>query len=181
MRLGTITEDKLKDILIEGGYVDKADLTESVKVAEKESLPLISVLLRRNLTTQKLIGQVIAEFYNLPYADLAARPPEKEMINIIPEDFAKNNRVVLLGVEGDKVNVATDSPDRENLRQDLKKEIFDIFIKRKQLASLGQEEGFEIIVPQAPEFNIFYALPDNIDSVFSQYRKALETKFVEII
>lgn len=151
-----VSDDKLKEILLKENYISAEDLKAAEDSSTKEHIPLVDYLLTKNVLTKNLLGQAIAEAFNLPYADLEIKKPTKEQVLRVPEDLAKKHRIVLFSYDQSNISLATDTPT-ENLEYDLSK----VFPGR-------------II-------HIYYALPDLVNESFSAYRKSLFTRFDAII
>lgn len=147
----------IKKVLLEKNYITKDDLDKAEKYAVDHRGSILDYLISENLVSNKIIGQALAEDLNVPFADISSHPIPKEQILRISEDVAKKYRVVLFKV-GKKENViATDNPKQEGLNDVLSK----------------------IFPPSS--ISIVFALPEDLDAVFSQYNKGLETRFAEII
>ncbi len=150
-------DKKIKEILLKGSYVLEEDIKKAEKLAKSSNLSLADFLLSKEYINKDLLGQAIAEYVGLPYADLNTYIPSRDQVLKIPEKIAKKLRVVLFKDEAREVTVTTDSPTKKNILTELKK----IFNKRK--------------------VSLAYSLPEDIDPNFKHYRKALEARFVKII
>jgi type II secretory ATPase GspE/PulE/Tfp pilus assembly ATPase PilB-like protein len=150
-------ELNIPDILLQANYVSAEDIKKAKEASKKQHVSVVDFLLRENLVTKDLLGQAVAEFFKMPYADLNTNLPSKEQVLKIPEDIAKKRRLVLFR-EGDKsVIVTTDKPQQTQLLATLKK----IFKGKK--------------------IELAYSISEDIDNSFIYYRKALETRFSKII
>ncbi|MEX0917616.1 MAG: GspE/PulE family protein [Candidatus Paceibacterota bacterium] len=152
-----IDGSKLKKVLLEKNYVAEEDLEAAEARARKGNVSLADTLLTSNVVTKDLLGQAIAELFKVSYADLNSREPSIEQARKIPEDSAREFRVVLFSDEEKQVVVATDTPDAEGLHEVLS-ELF----------------------PQK-DVTVAYSLPEDIDRVFVHYRKPLATRFTKIL
>ncbi|HEU0085642.1 MAG TPA: ATPase, T2SS/T4P/T4SS family [Candidatus Paceibacterota bacterium] len=145
---------KLKDILLRENYVTKEDIEKAQKEAGADGL--INYLLKKEIITNDLLGQAIAEALNIPYANLNSNFPSREQVLKIPEDVAKEFRAVLFSEDEKGVVVATDNPTAKGLSETLSK----IFKQKTTIA---------------------YGLPEDIDKAFTHYRKALTVRFTKIL
>jgi type IV pilus assembly protein PilB len=151
-------DDKtIKSALLKGNYITETDVKEAEEFLKTHRLTLVEYLIQKNFITRDLLGQAVAEWYKIPYADFSVATPKVEQVEKIPEDVAKKNRVVVFSEDKTKIVVATDNPADENLSAELKK----VFPNKKiQLA---------------------YAASEGIDACFVLYQKPLETRFSKII
>lgn len=148
---------KIKEILIKGNYITKEDIQKAEDFIKIRHVSFTEYLLQENLITKDILGQAIAESWEVPYADLNSRPPDPEKVKKIPEEIAKKYNVVVFAEEKDKIVVATDNPGDADLLPKLKK----LFAGKK--------------------LSIAYSLTEDIDAIFVHYQKPLETRFSKII
>lgn len=145
----------IKSILVKENYISEAD-SQAAEAASHDSAGYVDFLMRQQLLDKPLLGQALAESYALPFADLTVNPITKELIAKIPEDVARDLRIVFVK-ESDKVTaIATDTPEGVKLRK-----IEHLFPGKK--------------------IRLAYTLPEYIESSFSLYEKPLATRFSQII
>jgi type II secretory ATPase GspE/PulE/Tfp pilus assembly ATPase PilB-like protein len=147
--------DKIKAFLVKENYISAEDSAAAEKDA-KDSAAYIEYLIRQELLTKTLLGQALAEGYSLPFADLAAKPPSKDQVALIPEAQARAKRVVVAQRQEGTVVVATDNPDA---------------LQQPELKALFPHDKVAIA----------YTLPDYIEQAFSLYEQPLATRFSKII
>lgn len=153
----SLDEKKIQDILTKQNYVPSEELSKAVKYAKTRRIPLVEYLISKGLVTRDLLGQAISESYGVPYADINSNPPSREQVKKIPEETAKKFRIVIYKDEWKSVNIATDDPMRDGLIRQLT----DLFPGRR--------------------ITVSFALSEDIDGAFIHYRKALETRFADIL
>ncbi len=146
-----------KRILLEGNYLSKKDLEQAEVEARDSRRTLVEHLLATGAITRDLLGQATAEYLHVPYTDVEAHQPTRELVLRIPETIARKKGVVFVSVGAKKAVVATDRPDQPGLKEELKK-----------------------LVP-GMSLSVTYAPTEAIEACFLHYRKALETRFSAII
>lgn len=149
-------DEKIKQILLRESYVSEDDIKKAEEYAKSTNSSIISYLLTSELISKNLLGQAIAEAFNLPYADLETKKPTPQQVLQVPEDVAKKYRIALYGYDQHNISLATDTPT-SNLEYDLSK----IFAGR-------------II-------HIYYCFPADIDSAFQSYRQSLVSRLAHIL
>ena len=152
-----IDNKKTIEILLKGSYISDEDAklaTEQLKKTKREAL---DYFISKELVTADLYGQAMAEFYKVNYSDLNSYMPPKDQVMRIPEVTAKKFRVVLFKDGDKKTIVATDDPSQKALKATVDK----IFVGKK--------------------VEITYSLREDLDQVFTFYKKSLETRFEQII
>lgn len=154
----SIDNEQIIDILLKEAYVTQEDVDKAKQHAEKHRSSIVDYLISEQLLTEDIIGQAVAEFYHVPYADLNSNQPDREQILTIPEEVGKKYRTILFQIEEKQVILATDKPDQK-IEQIA--ELKELFPKKKIISA--------------------YALSEDIEVSFLQYRKALDTRFEKII
>lgn len=152
-----INDLKIVDILLAGSYISEEDAKSIKEVAAELPLPISSFLISKGYVTKDLLGQAISESFKLPYLDLNSKPPTKEQVLKVPEEFANEFRVVLFGESAKGLTFATDNLERKDLIENLKKQFPGKTIK------------------------IGYSLGEDIDVSLINYRKSLDTRFSKIL
>lgn len=152
-----IDQKKIVDILLRQNYVTADDVKKAEEYLKKNDVPLLDYLLSNDLITKDLLGQAVAESWHIRYADLNSNQPSPEQLMKIPEDYARQKRVVLFDSNKDQTIVTTDDPGQKNLLEELNK----LFVGQKVVLA--------------------YSLPEDIDDALVVYRKSLETRFTKII
>lgn len=152
-----IDEARLKSILLQENYVTEGDIAKAAIYADAHRTTFDVYLLSEGLLTKDLLGQAIAESFKIPYADLNSRQPSQEQVLRIPENTAVKFRAVLFNENDTESVIATDDPEQKDILAELQ----TLFPKKK--------------------ITIAYALPEDVDAVFTHYQKPLETRFSKII
>lgn len=152
-----IDNKKFAEILVQEKYIEEAIAAESLARAERTGMTLARVLIERGVLTNDLLGQAMAEYYGVPYADLNSNPPSPELVLLLPEALARKfGAVVYQKEEGKPIVVAVTVPDDKALRSEL-----EAALKTKDIV-------------------LAYGVPDDVEAAFVHYRKPLETRFGEI-
>lgn len=152
-----LDKTKIKKILIDGSYVSESDMAAAESFAKSHGTTILDYLLNKNLINKDLLGQAIAEFYGVPYADLNSNGPAHDQILKVPEQVATKLRVVLYSDQGNKLIFSTDNPDAPELLKTLQQTFPNNEIK------------------------INFSLTEDINHVLLAYQKPLETRFSKII
>lgn len=152
-----LTDQEIAQGLVAGSYLEQKQADEALSLAKDEKESLYDYLIKTNILTNDLIGQAIAELYGLPYADLNSLVPAKEQVLQIPENLAREKRIVVFNENEDSVTITSDQKDMKD-----------------------SEEILNSLFP-GKKINFSFSLTSDIDNVLLNYRKALETRFSKII
>lgn len=147
--------EELKAILLKGNYVSEAD-NEKAESSSHDVQSYIEFLYREQLLTKQLLGQAIAEAYNIPYVNLNTSSLTKDSIAIIPSATAHSNRSIFVKSSPTIAAIATDNPEGVRL-----KELSEFFPGKK--------------------LRLAYTLPEQIDLALTLYEQPLQTRFSGII
>ena len=123
-----LDENQILKILNDEDYISKVDLLYAEKFCSKNKIPVITYLIQKNLITNSLVGQAIAESFNVPYADLEIKIISATEVLEIPEEIAKKYHVIVYDENNEEVVIATDNIDKKD---EILKELKSIFSKKK--------------------------------------------------
>lgn len=149
-------DSKIKQILLAGNYVEAKDIEKAEEYAKEHRGSITEYLFGENLLTREILGQAIAESFDVSYSDLNKKPPEKEQVLLIPKDIAKKHRAVVFARKKSEVIISTDNPAQADLNTVLQ----PLFPDKKIVIS--------------------FSMPEDIDAVFANYHQGLEASFAKI-
>ncbi|MBI2444724.1 MAG: type II/IV secretion system protein [Candidatus Magasanikbacteria bacterium] len=152
-----INDQAVKEILVQEKYVKPEDWRAAEEFAATNKTSAVSWLLEKGLLTNDLLGQAVAEWFHLPYADLNSHPPPRDQVLKIPEEVARRYRVVRYEETPQRVVITTDNPTLKD--------------QRRVLTKLFAGRAVELM----------YSLPDDVSAVLREYRQKLATRFARII
>lgn len=182
-----LSNTDLGNILVEQSYLSAEELKEVLQEADERNVELRVVLFERRLMTSDLLENALAEHYKLPFCDIPNNPPAREVVQKLPEEFARTYSAVVVAATDAEMTVATSDPQREGLE----KAIRDNLNKAKMVGGESKTEKKTKSLwgakkePKAPPFTgaikFVYAPKAGIDVAFKLYRKPLATRFQSII
>ena len=152
-----IDNEKIKEILLRENYITPEDIKKAEEAVEKNHTTFLEYLFAEEIITKTLLGQALAESFGIAYIDLSLHQPPREQILYIPEEVAKDHRIVFFGQDENTVTIVTDNPQQDEFFAELQKTC-----PPKKLV-------------------VAYAFPEDIDGIFIQYRRSLQARFVDII
>ncbi len=145
---------KLLDFLLKGNFVSKSVYDELCKASETK--PAEEVIREKDILTDAQLGQIIADLNGWRFVDLERVIVDKNILNLIPEDFAKAQNVICFNKEGEKIKLVLSNPDDTVL----------IHLLQKTL--------------QSP-LEIYYSTPAVIQKCLYFYQKELQSEFERLI
>jgi len=146
----------VEDVLVQLSYVSAEDMEAARKAAPEGKT--VDYLYQQKKLTKDIVGQAMAEYYNLTYFDLNTASVPKENFFAISMSLAKSLRIVIVRLTETEMDIATDTPQNvsvinENLQQ--------TFPNHK--------------------INMFFSLSDDIDEAFKIYREGLQKRLDNVL
>lgn len=151
-----LSEEKLKQLIVESNLVPKKDLDAVEKLMEEKSISFVDALMNLNALSDSDLRKLQAQALEIPYVDLTKEKIPFEILSMIPEPIARVHNIVAIKKVKDTLEVAM--LDVNDLP------VID-FIKKKV------------------ELKIKPVLTDveSIKQVLLQYKKSLKAEFDDII
>jgi type IV pilus assembly protein PilB len=148
---------ELGELLLKESYISESDLAQANDIVRKSKSTLRKVLYDMGILNDDVLGQAMAEYFDVEYIDLDIRRPAVDVVKEISKSKAKKYRLVLVSKEKKKVIVATDDPNQKGLKSELK----GLFGKTK--------------------VEIGYSLPSEIDRVLLYYRPSVKSQMEKVL
>jgi len=105
-----LPKDVLKQILVGSGYVTESQFDAAAKSAEDVGKSLTDMLIFRGLVTEEVLGRLIAEYYQVPFAPLKKTAIPQEILALIPEQTATSFQMVPFAKAENQLYVALVNP-----------------------------------------------------------------------
>ncbi len=142
---------KNKNLLSE---VDYEKYKNSAKLGEN----VLEIIKNKKIVSDEELSKILAVFFNLPYQDLLKLKVDAKIINLVPEDLARNYNLVVFDKKDNVLKVAIINPT------DLKaQEAMDYIARDKNL-----------------KVEYYFTSQSSLESVLSQY-SALKTEVSEAL
>jgi len=96
--------------LVKGAFLSEAELKTAQENAAKTNKKLTEVLLEQKLVDPEVLASVLSLKYGVPVVNLARFEVQPAAIALVPEQVAREHRILPVSVEGDTLTVATEEP-----------------------------------------------------------------------
>ncbi len=106
-----LTSKGLEEMLVAPGFVTKEQFESVKQEARQRNISLEEVLVERGLIQDEHLGRLIAERMGFNFVDLRRVTIPKEILNIIPEEVAKNQQVICFDQVSEGIKVAMTDPN----------------------------------------------------------------------
>lgn len=152
-----IPDDKLKNILVSTGLVTAEDFDKNALEANRLGMNIAEMLITRGIIPAKYVESAIGNYLGVPAADLENKEIDISVLKLLPEETARQRRVVLFGKEGDgSISAAMEDPT--------------------DLSSIQYLERF-----LKASIKLYLASPSDLNKGFSLYSRETASNFKAII
>ncbi|EKE06616.1 MAG: Type II secretion system protein E [uncultured bacterium] len=104
------TEQQLKEILLDQGYLEEKDFNNAKKYAKSHNTSLMEYFFVENVLSKDIIGQAVAEYFAVPYINLTNEKLDPNIVKLIPEIVARNKGVVAISSDVEGVKLGMQNP-----------------------------------------------------------------------
>ncbi|HMB65950.1 MAG TPA: ATPase, T2SS/T4P/T4SS family [Patescibacteria group bacterium] len=151
----TPKDEEIKNILIQESYVTEEDLAEAEEYIRSYNTSLTDYLLSEEILNKTMLGQAMAEHYNVPHLDLEKEEVDEEVFYLIPETVARDKQVIAFNRNDGVVQIGMHNPE-------------DIATKYLVEKRIGEE------------VQIFYITENDLNEALRLYRTEIKEEFQEI-
>jgi len=94
-----IPVQKLKEILIGEGFIAEADFDALANEAARLGQNVADVLISKNIVSQDYLADLLASYFGVEKANLSAVQIDKNILHLVPEEMARQKRVIVFAKE----------------------------------------------------------------------------------
>ncbi len=105
-----LTDKKLGEILVAKGLVTAQQVDEALELQRKEKCLIGEALVKLSYVTEEAIAWALTVQYGFPYLPLSGYEIDKEVIETIPYDFARDHGVIGIDKIGSVFTIAMSNP-----------------------------------------------------------------------
>ena len=105
-----VTDDKLKQLLLNLKIVDQSKLAEVIDYAKNSDLSLTDALIEKDIVTDENLGMMIADAFKLPFVVLGKISIPEEAFRVVPERLARKYKAIPFARDKDGIKVAMADP-----------------------------------------------------------------------
>lgn len=105
-----ITDDQLKQLLLNVKIIDEKKLAEVVDYATNSDITLTEALIERDIITDENLGVLISDAFKIPFVVLGKISIPEEAFRVIPERIARKYKAIPFARDNDGIKVAMADP-----------------------------------------------------------------------
>lgn len=151
-----ILPDTLKQILTNSGFISESDFNAAQKTAQDLGKPITDILLFRGIINEDALGQLISEYYKVPFVSLKNKQIPLETLSLIPEEAANSYHIIPFARDQQFLHLAMENP------QDI--EAIEFAKRRTNL-----------------NVKAYYMTSTDFSKIVGQYKKNIKSVFKDII
>lgn len=103
-------EDELLELILQEKLINRVQYEEIKEEALKKRRSTEKIIEEKKIVREEDLSRLKSKIYNLPYIDLFGRIVRAEVLNIVPQELAKNYKMAAFNKTGDEVSVAMVEP-----------------------------------------------------------------------
>ncbi|MEK7625714.1 MAG: GspE/PulE family protein, partial [Patescibacteria group bacterium] len=119
--MSKLNNSTIKEILLKETYVSNEDLEKAENALVKTRGSLVDYLLSENIISKQLLGQAIAEYYDVMYVDLGQEKLDETMVDLVPEAMARARGVIAFAKTADGIKLGMTDPKDLEVRKAIEK------------------------------------------------------------
>ena len=104
------TEEQIGRLLVEGGFITEENLQEAVERVQSDGINLRSALTSKGHIAEETYSTFLSMQTRVPLVDLRQVEVSQDAVRLVPEDVARQYKVLPLVIDGDALRVAMDDP-----------------------------------------------------------------------
>jgi len=175
--------EEILEILTKTQYISEEDKLSFLEKTNGDSVLALDLLIKDEILTDDLIGQSVAENFNIDYFDLNTFMPTREDVLKIPENISKQVRIVFFKETDEEVYISTD--DINNIIG-----VPKFYVTKKIKGSIfgGEKESkteenlaVELEKIFGKKFKFGFSIGKDIDKALSMYKVELSSRFSYIM
>ena len=113
-------EDRVGQVLLEAGFITQEQLDGARTASEAESSSLLDAMVANSMVALETLVTVLSLQLHVPVVDLGHVEVDPEALALIPEDYARQHRMMPIGFDTDgSLRVATLMPNDFELSSEL--------------------------------------------------------------
>lgn len=150
-----ISDDELKQLVIKVKLVDEKKLEKIASFAKESGMHLYDALIEKDVASDENLGILIADFLKIPYVVLSKISIPDEVFHIVPEKFARRQKMIAFARDNTGIKIALSDPTN-----------------REALELISKKTGQKVIPYFATErdiVNTFHIFRSNLQKTFESF------------
>ncbi len=104
------SKKKMGEILVDWGLIDKVQLKKAEDISSQTHRRLSDIIVEMGLADEEQVTKALAQQFDMEYIDLDHHSVDKAAIELIPESIIRQNLVLPLGQDGNRLKILIHDP-----------------------------------------------------------------------
>ena len=198
-------DEKLYQILLKSKFIKKEDVDDAYKSASELDRSFFDTVIFRGLISEDSLSQLIADNINVPYISLKNKIVSDEILSLVPENLARNYRMVPFAKTEKDISLAMEDPDNfeaieiikrrtglsvkpffsskmdlskalNQYKRDISKKFKDIIAENVKKASLVESENIKELIKKASDLPVIKILDTLLEYAVAENASDLHTE-----
>ncbi|MEK7123659.1 MAG: hypothetical protein AAB851_02070, partial [Patescibacteria group bacterium] len=105
-----ILPENLKGLILKSRLVNEEQFKSAEEEAKRSEQSVIDVIIGSGLIPENYVSELLADYFGATLANLKRQKMEHKILQMIPEIYAKSNRLALFDVAEGRAKVAMEDP-----------------------------------------------------------------------
>lgn len=150
-----ISDDELKQLVLKVKLVEEKKLEKIATFAKESGMNLFDALIEKDVASDENLGILIADYLKIPYVVLSKISIPEETFHIVPEKFARRQKMIAFARDQSGIKIAMADPTN-----------------REALELISKKTGQKVIPYFATErdiVNTFHIFRSNLQKTFESF------------
>ncbi|KKS98186.1 MAG: general secretory pathway protein E, type IV pilus assembly protein PilB [Candidatus Gottesmanbacteria bacterium GW2011_GWA2_43_14] len=105
-----VPDSRIKNILIQNSLAKESDLEDLAMMAKSSNISFYDAVLDKNIASDEIIGQMIAQSLGFPFVILSRTAIPEELFLVTPEKVARKLKSIAFGKDANGLKIAMNDP-----------------------------------------------------------------------
>lgn len=110
---------RISDILMERGFINESQLIEALAESKREGMPLGSTLYKLGFITMEQLKDALHTQQGYDIVDTEQIQIQDKVVNILPEDFVRTNKVIPISSDGKTLVIGMVNPNNQKILKEI--------------------------------------------------------------
>ena len=109
---------KFLKLLVSKGLVSDKDLHDLTHHFREDAHSLLKYLIAEGVAQQRELGTLWGDFTGFPYIDLGKTLFQNNIVELLPQKFARKNKIIFIYKLGEAITAAMADPNNSTVREE---------------------------------------------------------------
>lgn len=117
----TMNDEMNIQVLLEGNYITAEELEQAKNYVAQKGGTMVDYFFTKGLISKEILGQAMAEKFNILFVDLDKEKIDVEVLELVPELVAKSKQIIAFAMDSENLKLGMTNPGDLEIRHLLEK------------------------------------------------------------